>query len=697
MKKLIALIWMLPLVCLAANPSFQSFNLNDFTTNNYFISLNATNLTNNIVFFSPNGNNTNPGTYARPKRQPDDPAVSMDSTPGVTWVWLPGKYNLTNSIVIGTNGTIINYGLITNYNGANDLTLKTATNCTIVPSDNSKWYNYGEWWDYGVSTVSSGTNWNWQQYPIGQVLNTHRASMTNVYIYPGVMHGFSECISFELGECYVNVIGGILSSYHFTFNVIQTVASKTTKVVVNGTQAILLPGDSNGTTDPGLRTCFYCYANGVGSSSYLELNNVIMRSDLTTNATAVTAAFNGNTTTNRCVFRNTVFPDSGVTNKILVTGSSTTLSMFMAANNCNVTFNEMFRPNTAVSPRQFYNFGTNAFSTLVVQSNTVMNGPVLWTNAAAKMTWDGQTLTITNTAAATRPYLSYNTNGTLTLGTNNQDYFIANQLGTVIAQQVSATNGFILQGKMSFTTNFAAVTNIQMYNISGTNQLIWLPDITKTIPFVIYRFTSTNGFGSYTLATTNAAVRIRDGISTNLTAIGIQPTDIYSDGANWWLSSKSKVVMPTASWSLTTNYLIVQNVITNIAFNQLEFNNSQGIALVNGYRFYITNFGQYMFTYSAQTDGGGGGGEISIWMRQGDVDLPRTRTRQINGNNQRTCVTVNYIVNVTTNNTFFSLAASSDEAGVSIPTDAANIPVGFASPVAPGVIVTINKVSDTFP
>jgi hypothetical protein len=278
------------------------------------------------------------------------------------------------------------------------------------------------------------------------------------------------------------------------------------------------------------------------------------------------------------------------------------------------------------------------------------------------------------------------TNKTLTLG-----------VPLYSSSTLSPTGGLVFQGKASFTTDFTNVQSIQIYCCNGTNQTITLLDATNSTPWQIYRFSSTNGYGKFTLTTARADQYIRETPSNTLTQIGIGEIGVYHDGHNWWLASKAKTIFPNASWSLWTNQALLQNVITNIPFNQLEYNNSQGIALVAPGKFYITNNGQYLFTFSAQIQGGANKSDLSIWLRQSGVDVPRSRTKNIFGTTETTlCMTVNYIVNVSTNNTFFELyAASSGTTGL-ILSEAAN-PGSIVAPVAPGCIVTINRVSDSWP
>lgn len=285
------------------------------------------------------------------------------------------------------------------------------------------------------------------------------------------------------------------------------------------------------------------------------------------------------------------------------------------------------------------------------------------------------------------------TNSIISYGTGTSNY-IGGDLFT--SGTVSPTNGLVLQMKPSFYTNFTCLTNIQYYCCNGTNQLITLPNAAN-VPGIVFRFGVTNGYAKVIITNANGAQTIRDGTSLSFTQVGIGNPAFISDGAAWWPAARTKVVFPNACWSLTTNLLLTADVITNVPFNQLEFNNSQGIALVAPGQFYITNSGQYMLTFSAVINGGGNNTSISLWMRQSGVDVPRSRTRQVfTSATAQQCMTVNYIFNVATNNTYFELYAASHDTGAGIISEAAN-PTTYTAPVQPGVIFTINKISETFP
>lgn len=267
---------------------------------------------------------------------------------------------------------------------------------------------------------------------------------------------------------------------------------------------------------------------------------------------------------------------------------------------------------------------------------------------------------------------------------------------------VSAANGNIFQLKPSFSTNFTCATNLNFYLLNGTNQLVTLP-AAAACRGIIYRFSMTNGYGSFVITNAADGATIRDGVSLAYTNIGVNEVGFISDGSNWWLSSKGHQVFPSASWSLTNTISPAQDTITNIPFTSLEFNNSQGLALLTkaGYtgatEFHITNAGTYLITFSAVLKGSGGGSVISLWLRKDGADVPRTRTDQgFTGATAQQCMTVNYFVPVTTHSYFELVAASHDATPPTIVSGTPN-PTGYTAPAMPGVIVTINRVSDTWP
>lgn len=291
--------------------------------------------------------------------------------------------------------------------------------------------------------------------------------------------------------------------------------------------------------------------------------------------------------------------------------------------------------------------------------------------------------------------------GAGTNGANQGFSFRTN--GVEIGKFPDIDGAFPLAFKSSFTTNYTVTTNAQFYMLAGTNQLITLPSAVSASG-MLYRFSSTNGRGSFVITNAADGSKIRDGTSLSYTNIGINEVGFVSDGSNWWLASKGKTVFPSASWSLTNSLTPTQDVITNIYYTSLEFNNSQGIALLTkaGYtgatELWVTNAGTYMITFSAVLKGNSPANKISIWLRQNGTDVPRTRTDQIfSANTAQQCMTVNYFVSVGATPSYFELCAASHDAGPpTIISDPVN-PTGFTAPAMPGIIVTVNRVSDTWP
>lgn len=270
---------------------------------------------------------------------------------------------------------------------------------------------------------------------------------------------------------------------------------------------------------------------------------------------------------------------------------------------------------------------------------------------------------------------------------------------------LSVTNGIVQQVKDSFSTNYVigANTNQQFFLLNGTNQLVTLP-AASGVKGIIYRFSMTNGLGSFVITNAADGAKIRDGVSMSYTNIGVNEVGFMSDGSNWWLASKGKQIFPSASWSLTNTISPAQDTITNIPFTTLEFNNSQGIALrtkagfTGATELAITNAGTYLITFSAVLKGAAGGSVISIWLRKDGADLPRTRTDQgFTGTSAQQCMTVNYFVSVGTTPSYFELCAASHDATPPTIVSAGANPTGYTAPAMPGVIVTINRVSDTWP
>lgn len=288
---------------------------------------------------------------------------------------------------------------------------------------------------------------------------------------------------------------------------------------------------------------------------------------------------------------------------------------------------------------------------------------------------DGGTYSITNV-------------GTVAAATYTGDgSSLSNVVGTSVAYA----------GKQSFTTNFTATTSIQIYNCNGTNQVITLPNCTNTTPWKVYRFSSTNGYGKFTLTNANGAQTIRDGTSLSFVNVGIGSPAFYHDGAHWWVASKSKIVMPVAQFSTSTNVpLTAANTAYPVTFDSTDFNNSQGIALglgTNGFhsKMWITNSGQYEFGPSV-VQSFSGNNTIRFWFRKFGTNIPSSSTPSKGQNGSIRVITVPFVVNVT-EPTPFEIWAESDNTGESLLGGAAS----GNYPAAPSVICPVKKISDTWP
>lgn len=269
---------------------------------------------------------------------------------------------------------------------------------------------------------------------------------------------------------------------------------------------------------------------------------------------------------------------------------------------------------------------------------------------------------------------------------------------SVFPGNIMATNGVQLMVKPSFTTNFTCTTNLQVYLCNGTNQIVTLPNAAY-VPNVVYRFAMTNGYARVIITNATGAQTIRDGTSLSFTQIGIGSPSFFSDGAHWWPAARTRVIMPNAQFSCSTNIpLTSANTAYPVTFNSTDFNNSQGIALAlgtNGTHFskmWITNSGQYEFTPSIVIGMGNVSHTVRYWFRSNDTNIPASTTPTKVAGNDVVVVTVPFVVNITTP-TAIEIWAESD--GVN---DA--LTAGAASgnyPAAPSVICPVKRISDTWP
>lgn len=267
---------------------------------------------------------------------------------------------------------------------------------------------------------------------------------------------------------------------------------------------------------------------------------------------------------------------------------------------------------------------------------------------------------------------------------------------------ISATNNITWQAKATFTTNFTATTNIAIYCCSGTNQLITLPNCTTTPPFQIYRFSSTNGYGSFILTNATGTQTIRDGTSLSFTQIGIGSPSFYHDGAHWWPAARTKTIMANAQFSCSTNIpMTAASTAYPVTFNSTDFNNSQGIALLAGTngllsKMWITNSGEYEFSPSIVINFGGNN-TVTTWFRSNGTNVPNSATaiKGAAGGSIR-CVTIPFEVNVT-QPTAFELWVLSSSTGDALSFQAAGGVAPNDYPLSPSVICPVKKISDHYP
>lgn len=262
---------------------------------------------------------------------------------------------------------------------------------------------------------------------------------------------------------------------------------------------------------------------------------------------------------------------------------------------------------------------------------------------------------------------------------------------------ITATNGVVNVIKPTTYTNFTCAVSNQIYICNGTNQIVTLPNANAN-PGVLYRFTSTNGFGSFIITNATGAQTIRDGRSLSLTNIGISPVELVSDGNAWFIAARTKLVFPNAQFSCTTNIpLTAANTAYPVTFNSTDWNNSQGIALgagTNGLasKIWITNAGVYEFSPSV-VQSFGGNNTINFWFMCQGTNVANSATPSKGQNGSIRVITVPFVVNVLGGGTAFEIFAQSDNTAESLLAVAA----GGNIPLAPSVICPVKKISDPYP
>ena len=261
--------------------------------------------------------------------------------------------------------------------------------------------------------------------------------------------------------------------------------------------------------------------------------------------------------------------------------------------------------------------------------------------------------------------------------------------------------GIINQGAASFAS-VTVTTNTQLYNVAGTNQLVTLPSCAASLPWQIFRFSSTNGYGSFILTNATGSQTIRDGASLSLKQIGIGEISVYHDGAHWWLGSKARTIFPNAQFSCSTNIpLTSANVAYPVTFDTVDFNNSQGIALLAGTngmlsKMWITNSGHYEFAPSLVATYGGNGHNVRFWFRSSNTNVPASCSLSKGQNGDAQLLTVVFTVDVT-EPTGYEIWASSDATGDSLLAGAAGGTGVNAFPAMPSVICPVKRISDPWP
>lgn len=362
----------------------------------------------------------------------------------------------------------------------------------------------------------------------------------------------------------------------------------------------------------------------------------------------------------------------------------------------------------------------------IITNATLYDGTLLITNATVSIKQNGiNGISITNGSR----YFVIGTNAQLTSVTgaslmgdnvaiNTAGVRISSSVGNTFnwngGQQISApnvnsigmnkalwaTNGY---GHQFYMTNqvLTCVSNIQIYCLNGTNQLVTLFDAALN-PWVIYRFVSTNGNGNFTITNATGTQTIRDGATLSLKNIGVGEVGLFSDGSNWQLASKFRTIWPNAQFSCTTN-IALGTTARAVSFNTTDFNNSQGIALLVGTNatwgqtsIWITNAGQYEFDPSV-VETYDGNHTVTFWFKRNLTNILNSATACKGANNTTKVVTVPFVVNVTEATQFEIWAISDDAAGEGFQFQAAGGAAPNDFPLSPSVICPIKRISDSRP
>lgn len=365
--------------------------------------------------------------------------------------------------------------------------------------------------------------------------------------------------------------------------------------------------------------------------------------------------------------------------------------------------------------KHWYN-GTNFVSIQKTNGNMIVGGSLTVSNGLTLAGPGGgvslnTNLSVVGTLTSEGSTLWGNYAHTNGVTVNSSGQILSNALGSVTISSgnitntgtiasggfMSPTNGVMMQMKSSFTTNFTCTTNIQVYCCNGTNQLITLPNAANT-PGLTFRFVVTNGWAKVIITNSTGAQTIRDGTSLSFTQIGIGSPAFISDGAHWWPAARTRVVMPNAQFSCTTNIpLTAANTAYPVTFNSTDFDYSQGIVLgagTNGLlsKMWITNSGEYIFLPSI-VESFSGANTIRYWFRSNDTNVPNSGTPALGAAaGTIRVITVAFRVHVTAP-TAFEIWAQSTSTGDTLSAEAAS----GNYPASPSVICPVQKISDLWP
>lgn len=290
------------------------------------------------------------------------------------------------------------------------------------------------------------------------------------------------------------------------------------------------------------------------------------------------------------------------------------------------------------------------------------------------------------------PYVLTNqwSNGPVVLWTN-----------LTVRDTMVATNGILVL--MSNTTDVASVavtTNLHFYCLNGTNQVVTLPNAAN-VPQRLFRFSSTNAYGSFIINSAGAGQTIRNGIGLAYTNVGVGEVGLVSDGGNWWLASKGKTIFPAAQFSCSTNIALTSaGVAYPVTFNSVDFNFSQGISLqlgTNGLhsKMRITNPGIYEFGPSI-VEKFTGNHTIRYWFRSNGVNVANSSTSIKAQNNDVHVVTVPFVISVAQQSDF-EIWAMSSVGNDELVFEAAGGVAPDNYPLSPSVICPVKRISDPWP